>query len=162
MHFINFLQNGIVDNVLMSKPIVSWTPERRKEYQRMYSRNRKINCKNKGICPNCEKNQAAPGKTCCQLCLDDKKLTAKFGTAGPYRQLYAEMFERQNGLCGICHKSMERPLLDHNHISMEVRGLLCSKCNVGLGQFDDDPELISAALNYLKNNVGIGIKVKQR
>ena len=146
----------------MSKPIVSWTPEHKKEYQRVYSRNRKRSCKERGICPNCEKNPPAQGKTCCQPCLDDKKLTAKFGTAGPFRQLYAELFERQHGLCGVCHKPMERPLLDHDHESMEVRGLLCSKCNVGLGQFDDDPKMLSAALHYLKNNAGIGITLKKR
>ena len=115
-----------------------------------------------GICPNCEKRPAAIGKTCCQQCLEDKKLTAKFGVAGPYRQLYAELFEKQRGLCGICNKSMVRPLLDHNHESMEVRGLLCSKCNIGLGQFDDSPKLVSAALQYLENNVGIGIAFKKR
>jgi len=146
----------------MSEPMVSWTPERRKEYQRAYVRNRKLGFKNKGICPNCERNPSAQGKVCCQQCLEDKKLTAKFGTAGPYRQLYAELFERQQGLCGICKKPMARPLLDHNHETMEVRGLLCSKCNVGLGQFQDSEELILAALEYIKNNAGIGISLKKR
>ena len=162
IHFINLPHNGIVDRVFMSKPIVSWTPERKKEYQRTYSKNRKINCKNKGICPNCEKNPAAKGRVCCQQCLEDKKLTAKFGTAGPYRHLYVDLFEKQNGLCGICRNPMSRPLLDHNHETLEVRGLLCSKCNVGLGQFNDDLALVSAALEYLKNNAGIGVLLKKR
>lgn len=141
---------------------MSWTPDRQREYQKAYRKNRKKKCKENGICPSCEKNPAAPRRTCCQQCLDDKKLTAKFGTAGPYRQLYVELFERQHGLCGICLKSMQRPLLDHNHTSMEVRGLLCSKCNAGLGQFDDDPKLLEAALYYVNNNAGIGIMVKKR
>ena len=146
----------------MQKPMTSWTPERRKEYRREYIRKRKNGFKDKGICPNCEKNPAVQGKTCCQPCLDDKKLTGKFGTARPYRQLYVELFERQQGLCGICRRPMERPLLDHNHESMQIRGLLCSRCNVGLGQFEDSPELLSAALYYLNNNAGIGIALKKR
>jgi len=57
---------------------------------------------------------------------------------------------------------MIRPLLDHDHESMAVRGLLCSRCNVGLGQFEDDPKLLSDALYYLNNNAGIGITIKKR
>ena len=146
----------------MSKPIESWTPERRKEYQRTYSKNRKALFKEKGICPNCEKNPSAQGRVCCSQCLEDKKLRLKFGTAAQYRQLYADLFERQRGLCGICKKLMRRPLLDHCHDTMIVRGLLCSKCNVGLGQFEDNPDLLSAAQHYLKNNAGIGVMMKKR
>jgi hypothetical protein len=139
-----------------------WDEERKKEYQRAYIRNRKAEFKRKGICPNCQKNPSAPGRVCCSQCLEDKKLTVKFGSAGPYRQLYAELFERQHGLCGICQELMNRPLLDHNHETMEVRGLLCSRCNVGLGQFKDSPKILAAALNYVENNAGIGIKLKVR
>jgi len=146
----------------MSKIISSWTPERQKESRKEYIKKRKAKLKEKGICPNCEKRSAAPGRTCCQQCLEDKKLTAKFGTARPHRQLYAELFERQHGLCGICHNRMDRPLLDHNHETMEVRGLLCSRCNIGLGQFKDDTSLLESALEYLKNNAGIGISLKKR
>ncbi len=138
------------------------TPEQAREYQKMYVKKRKLAFKDKGICPNCEKNPAAEGRVCCKQCLEDKKLTAKFGTAEPFRQLYAELFEKQQGVCAICKKPMKRPLLDHNHTSMEVRGLLCSKCNVGLRQFEDNPKIIIAAIEYIKNNAGIGIKLKKR
>src|SRR3989338_3224623 len=150
----------IIHNMKENTP--SWTTESKRENRKKYIKNRKAKFKEKGICPNCEKRSAASGRTCCQQCLEDKKLTAKFGTAGPYRQLYAELYERQKGLCGICHKQMIRPLLDHDHESMAVRGLLCSRCNVGLGQFEDDPKLLSDALYYLNNNAGIGITIKKR
>jgi|SRR3989338_7327555 len=140
---------------------MTWTPERRKEYQKEYLKKRKAACKARGICPNCEKNPAANGKTCCQDCLNDKKLTLQFGTAGPYRQLYAELFERQGGLCGICRNPMQRPVLDHCHKTLAVRGLLCSNCNNGLGQFKDSLELLSSALKYIENNAGIGIFMKR-
>lgn len=134
----------------------------RKDRQKAYVRARKSRFKELGICPNCEKRPAAQGRVCCPQCLEDKKLTLKFGSAGPFRQLYAEMFEGQKGLCGICKSVMIRPLLDHCHKTMEVRGLLCSNCNVGLGQFKDDPDLLRAALSYLENNAGIGIRLKKR
>ncbi len=139
-----------------------WTPEEKKAYFRAYLKKRKASIKARGICPNCEKRPAKEGRTCCVECLEDKKLTAKFGTAGPYRQLYAELFERQQGLCGICKEHMKRPLLDHCHSTMQVRGLLCSNCNVGLGQFKDNATLLKRALEYIENNAGIGIELKRR
>lgn len=57
----------------------------------------------------------------------------------------------QQGLCNICKKpSMGKSLaLDHCHRSGKIRGLLCTKCNIGLGMFEDDPERLKAAIEYL-------------
>jgi hypothetical protein len=148
----------------MSDKEPSWRAEQRKQYHkdylREYRKKRKVQLKEKGICPNCEKRPAAENRTCCQQCLDDKKLTIKFGTAGPYRQLYADLFEKQQGLCGICLDPMKRPVLDHCHRTMAVRGLLCSKCNIGIGQFNDSPEILQKAIRYVSENTGIGIYIK--
>jgi len=140
----------------------SWKSEKERERFLSYQKKRKKGFKERGICQSCTKNPAVPGKTCCQQCLDDKKLSLKFGTAGPYRQLYADLFERQSGLCGICKKEMTRPILDHCHKTMIVRGLLCSNCNIGLGQFRDSVEILTSAMNYIQNNAGIGVTMKKR
>lgn len=50
--------------------------------------------------------------------------------------------------CVICG-SKEKLVVDHNHISGEVRGLLCNHCNRGLGHFKDDPMLLEFAAQYL-------------
>lgn len=39
--------------------------------------------------------------------------------------------------------------IDHNHQTGKVRGLLCHHCNVGLGHFKDNIELLNSALDYL-------------
>lgn len=42
-------------------------------------------------------------------------------------------------------------MVDHDHGTMEIRGVLCRLCNLGLGYFRDDPEVLLAAVNYLQN-----------
>jgi hypothetical protein len=65
--------------------------------------------------------------------------------------------EAQEGVCAICGKEesvlvngIPRSLaVDHNHTTGEIRGLLCSMCNRGLGYFKDSNILLQKAVNYL-------------
>jgi hypothetical protein len=72
---------------------------------------------------------------------------------------YDALFHRQNGACAICgEKSDESLHIDHDHnccpgrISCGkcIRGLLCKTCNRGIGHFEDKPELLLKAANYLR------------
>lgn len=51
--------------------------------------------------------------------------------------------------CVICGDTSERLCVDHDHQTGQVRGVLCDRCNRGLGQFRDDPELLEFARIYL-------------
>lgn len=56
--------------------------------------------------------------------------------------------------CAICKTTdwpgrHKRPTVDHDHVTGEVRGILCAECNAALGKFHDDPVLLQAALDYL-------------
>jgi hypothetical protein len=54
-------------------------------------------------------------------------------------------------ICGIDELSVKKGLVvDHNHNTGDVRGLLCGKCNSGLGFFNDKEELLLQAAEYLK------------
>lgn len=55
----------------------------------------------------------------------------------------------QSGRCGICSDPMESPVVDHDHDTGEVRGLLCSPCNTGIGHLKDDIHRLEAAVKYL-------------
>ncbi|MFW9927947.1 MAG: endonuclease domain-containing protein [Candidatus Thorarchaeota archaeon] len=56
-------------------------------------------------------------------------------------------------ICSICGKHTDEVgtlHVDHNHNGhAHFRGMLCSRCNVGIGQFLDDPDLLAAAARYL-------------
>ena len=66
------------------------------------------------------------------------------------------MFESQNGKCKICgiHQDVlsKKLVIDHDHNTSIIRGLLCDKCNRGLGHFNDNIDVLKIALNYLENS----------
>lgn len=71
---------------------------------------------------------------------------------------YAALLAEQNGACAICKTppTTKRLAVDHCHTSGQVRGLLCSPCNVSLGQFKDDPRLLLGAAKYILRHKGSG------
>ncbi len=75
---------------------------------------------------------------------------------------YDATLEAQGGVCAVCegeerkrHNLTGETMLlavDHDHATGTVRGLLCSQCNHGLGNFKDDPALLRAAIAYLETH----------
>ena len=57
---------------------------------------------------------------------------------------------RHRSCCAICEVRAASLLVDHDHRTGDVRGLLCSNCNFGIGDFADDPELCLRAARYLE------------
>ena len=74
---------------------------------------------------------------------------------------YNVLLNKQNGVCAICGRKenfMNRGTLyslaiDHDHITNEVRGLLCRDCNVMLGLAKDNTETLKNAIQYLQKDV---------
>jgi hypothetical protein len=71
------------------------------------------------------------------------------------------MVLKQNNCCEICNKpesalgmkkdgNPKRLSVDHHHLSKKVRGLLCQRCNSGLGQFFEDIKTLENAISYIK------------
>jgi hypothetical protein len=71
---------------------------------------------------------------------------------------YETMLKNQEGRCAICLSDTfnfshgKRAHVDHCHDTGKVRGLLCGRCNVALGHFKHDPEIIQKAINYLQKH----------
>jgi hypothetical protein len=63
---------------------------------------------------------------------------------------YDALLAKQDGVCAICGKPSEETLcVDHCHATGTIRGLLCRKCNTGLGCYEDDPATMITSLAYL-------------
>lgn len=75
---------------------------------------------------------------------------------------YLNLLEKQNNLCAICgcletalDKNLNLPkalAVDHCHTTGKIRGLLCSKCNIGLGNFQDNISYLEKAIKYLNDS----------
>jgi hypothetical protein len=79
-------------------------------------------------------------------------------TYGITIDVFDEILKRQNNKCAICNKEFLEDIriyVDHEHIENgKVRGLLCLQCNTGLGNFQDNTDLLHLAIKYLENNNG--------
>lgn len=79
---------------------------------------------------------------------------------------FEQMVEDQGGLCGICQRTavstsiiprgsgIPRTVVDHDHVTGVVRGLLCVPCNLMLGYADDDVAILGRGIDYLKGHQG--------
>lgn len=111
-----------------------------------------VNCAG-GIRPNC--------KVCCNADCKDRlardpllnrrhHLRRKFGID---HKRYEEILSGQGGGCAICGSTLsrngQRLAIDHDHETGVIRGVLCDKCNRGIGLLNDSPELLQRAREYL-------------
>lgn len=62
---------------------------------------------------------------------------------------YNIMVVGQKGQCLICKKSDEVLCVDHDHVTGQIRGLLCVSCNAGIGYFQEKSDLLLKAITYL-------------
>jgi hypothetical protein len=107
-----------------------------------------------------------PGRKYCRTCRNEAdratgreamrrhRLRTKFGIT---EEQLESIREAQGGVCAICERpeTMRRNgrllalSIDHDHYTGQVRGLLCSACNTGIGKLQDSPALLRRALEYL-------------
>lgn len=70
---------------------------------------------------------------------------------------FDRLMEEQGGVCAICEKPPAQGkhlYVDHDHVTRGVRGLLCQKCNTGIGMFGDDAEVMRRAVGYIDESRG--------
>jgi hypothetical protein len=134
------------------------------------ARGRKV----KKECKNCEndfealltKVRQGGGLYCSTKCYNDYRkenkkdpkylniLYQKKHKYGLSEEEYLGMFESQNHCCAICKESFNnvRACVDHSHNTGDIRGLLCDKCNTGLGLFQENIQNLLNAIKYIEDN----------
>lgn len=100
----------------------------------------------KPVCPDCRKDPR-PGAQV-------RERTRTLRLYGLTQADWDALVRKQKDRCAICQTSRpggrgERWHIDHDHVTGQVRGLLCHRCNMGVGFFLDDPEILAAAARYV-------------
>lgn len=84
----------------------------------------------------------------------NSKLKSRYGIT---LEQYNQILINQGNKCPICScqfsstEYYRRPNIDHCHRTDKIRGILCHKCNTGIGLLNDNPKLLQNAIKYLSN-----------
>lgn len=108
-------------------------------------------------CGRAETYQRSRGRhrTVCQPC---REVDWAWSNYGLNSLTLPEFYARHDNRCAICGGTESasqwgnRMVIDHDHVSGAVRGLLCHPCNKAIGQMADDPDRLEAAANYLRSH----------
>lgn len=88
---------------------------------------------------------------------DKRKYIMLKHATGLTKEQYIKLLQLQDSKCYICKRNVSELStnlhVDHCHTTHIVRGLLCYKCNVGLGYYNDDINLLKNAISYLESNL---------
>lgn len=98
-----------------------------------------------------DQNERTKYCAACERKVADLKTCDRYGlTYEAYKglQLY------QDSYCAICHERMFELVVDHDHVTGEVRGLLCTKCNNLLGHFRDNTDALAHRIWILRQAIG--------
>ena len=82
-----------------------------------------------------------------------KKIANRLKATGFTPEEFQEKLNKQGNVCAICGTDNPGKLdfcADHCHETGQKRGVICRKCNAGLGHFNDDTEIIAKAIEYLE------------
>jgi hypothetical protein len=68
---------------------------------------------------------------------------------------YDKLLTLQHGVCAICKQQPQNGRggklhLDHDHTTGKIRGLLCHGCNIGIGNFKENPYVLANAIQYVQ------------
>lgn len=133
-------------------------PKKAREYQRAYQRSPKYrareNARRQEDSPVQEERKKKDRERKAQVYADPEQRQKvlwrqRLKRYGLIPERYEELLQAQDGRCAICRQTPETFMIDHDHKTGRVRGLLCPGCNLGLGHFKDDPDRLLAAKEYL-------------
>jgi hypothetical protein len=123
---------------------IAANPERRREYGKQYRADNVVRIAAR------RKQHHASNRTR----IAEDNLRRKYGMTLAQK---SALLQTQNGCCAICASDRAGGkgwVVDHDHATGKVRGVLCGKCNVALGLLRDSVDTLTAAIAYLRKNGG--------
>lgn len=115
-----------------------------------------------GVCQKCGPVELAYRADrdyyCCKIGRAERNRTGKKrnilkfpdGHRRPNNEEIAAMISGQDRLCALCERELTKDThVDHCHETGRIRGVLCRSCNIGLGMFNEDPEMLRKAIAYI-------------
>lgn len=105
------------------------------------------------ICKSCKAKYIAKRRA--NMGQDGRYIFKLKNVYGITKEQYDQILKDQGNMCAVCETNEpmgngKRFHVDHDHETNEIRGLLCVRCNLGLGYLQDKVENIEKALTYLK------------
>lgn len=155
-----------------SKVFQDWPGGDRKYCSYLCYKNKRLDKSNRPMkqCTKCKKEKTKSEyilnkgrwNSECRECHNERNKIRKYGVDSKRLE---ELLVKQEYKCLICGningaERMSKLVIDHNHRTGRVRGLLCVDCNLGLGRFKDNIELLAKAINYLIKDNGLSISLK--
>lgn len=97
----------------------------------------------------------------CRSCYNElqRKLPSRQGSKRQYNfgmiaKDFNSLVNKQKGICPICENLLEygNQVIDHDHKTQVIRGVLCRRCNTLLGLCRDDPQVLLRGVKYLEKH----------
>lgn len=138
-----------------------WIKYRKSEKCRIVKRRYKMTAKGKVTAKRADRSEAgkarhrrylqtSKGRTMVNIAARRCGIKKRFGLT---MEQYDALLLKQNKRCSICLRHPCRLVLDHCHKrGKSFRGFLCTQCNVGLGMLQDSPDVLRAAIAYIKKH----------
>ncbi len=103
------------------------------------------------------RNEIGKHRNECKLCMIESHRYKKLGVCNIK---YEDILTSQKGCCAICDSKLNSSrytkfAVDHNHLTGQVRGLLCMQCNTAIGLMKESVVRLQSAITYLQ---GFGSK----
>ncbi len=123
------------------------------------------NSKFDGVCTRCHRklklecfaeNRLRRSQYTCRECTSQENHEQQIAKLGCSKEMYDALLSQQNNVCAICGSDVghvtkngikARLAVDHDHQSGKIRGLLCNRCNRGLGYLEN---FLQSATEYIE------------
>lgn len=158
MHYARVRRHGSTDSVIRKPKGSCYSCGAACERQRLFCSSVCASRDKTGIhyagseCLTCRKpidqSKRTDSRYCSVSCLHHAQRCKRYGITPSE---FSRMMDSQSNACGICGAETDL-VIDHDHQTQSVRGLLCGHCNTGLGMFNDDPAALAAAVEYLRRS----------